>query len=235
MALLDMFKRKDKDNKAQPAETPRKALAAYEHMRVEVTTLKGQLLFVAKLQHLEDDTGELYQYSKHDLPEEPKEGEGEAEPIRVHIRGYHEKEKKAIYMEGSITPQPFHIWKVEDLVVTGISNDRAFFRLETDLEATATILTGMDAGEYPCRLLNISVGGARIASERTYYAGEKFLLKVRLMKDRDISAMFCQVIRIIEGEHGTEYGCRFLELNESDQDRITQNIFAIQRQQRGVR
>ena len=46
--------------------------------------------------------------------------------------------------------------------------------------------------------------------------------------------MYCQVLRIINrGENKpTEFGCRFLELNESDEAKITQNIFAAQRQQR---
>ena len=62
-----------------------------------------------------------------------------------------------------------------------------------------------------------------------------YALKVKLMEDRDISAMFCQVLRIIDkGNSVYEYGCRFLELNESDQEKITQNIFAIQRKQRGT-
>lgn len=232
MGLLDLFRRKDKDIKIAPAETPeeRNALAPYANMRVEVTTFEGQLLFVARLRNLEGDTGELYQYSESDVSEES----GDAEPVRVRIRGYQEKEKKAVYMEGAITPQPFHIWKVEELVVTGTGNDRAFFRLDTNIGATAATLTGPGAGDHPCRLLNISVGGARIASERSYAEGDKFLLKVRLLEDRDLSAMFCQVMRITDkGKDGFEYGCRFLELNEADQDKITQNIFAVQRKQRG--
>ena len=47
--------------------------------------------------------------------------------------------------------------------------------------------------------------------------------------------MFCQVLRVIAKEDSEfEYGCQFLELNESDQEKITQNIFAVQRKQRGV-
>lgn len=47
--------------------------------------------------------------------------------------------------------------------------------------------------------------------------------------------MFCEVLRIIDkGNSAPEYGCRFLELNESDQEKITQNIFAVQRKQRGT-
>lgn len=235
MGLLDLIKKKDKDAKAESAEAAKSqhALAEYANMRVEVTTFQGLLLFVATLRNLEDDTGDLYQSSTSDVSNESVK---DAEPIQVRIRGYHEKTRKAVYMEGLITPQPHHVWKAENLVVTGTGNDRAFFRLDTNIEATATTITGPEAGDYPCRLLNISVGGARIASERTYEKGEKFLLKVRLLKDRDMSAMFCQVVRIIDmGERGFEYGCQFLELNEADQDRITENIFAIQRKQRGVR
>ena len=82
-------------------------------------------------------------------------------------------------------------------------------------------------------MLNISVGGACILSENQYREGDKFLLNVRLLEDRPISVMFCEVLRIIEREDSKyEYGCRFLELNEEDQDKITQNIFAAQLEER---
>ena len=101
--------------------------------------------------------------------------------------------------------------------------------------STATTFGGIGAGEKPCRLRNISVGGACISSEYSYREGDKFLLKVKLLDDRDISAMFCEVLRIIDkGNSAPEYGCRFLELNETDQEKITQNIFAVQRKQRGT-
>ena len=89
-------------------------------------------------------------------------------------------------------------------------------------------------GEKPCKLLNISVGGARVRSEYQYHEGDKFLLKVRLLEDRPESAMFCQVLRVIAKENEQfEYGCQFLELTEEDQEKIMQNIFAAQRQKRG--
>ena len=122
---------------------------------------------------------------------------------------------------------------MEELTVVRVGNDRAFFRLETNLEATATTFSGLGMGERPCKLLNISVGGASISSEHRYHEGDKFLLKVRLLEDRPESAMFAQVVRVIEKDGGRfEYGCRFIELTEPDQERITQNIFAVQRQKR---
>ena len=48
-----------------------------------------------------------------------------------------------------------------------------------------------------------------------------------------MSAIFSQVMRITEkGDGKFEYGCQFLELTEDDQEKITQNIFAVQRQKR---
>lgn len=231
MGLWDYFKRKKDES---PAPVPQEELEekkravppVYSGMRVEVTDAGGRLLFVAKLVNLRGDRGELNQYSETTLAQDQ-------EPLQVHIRGYHDQERRAVYMEGVISPMPNRTWKVEELSVTRIANDRAFFRLDTDLPASATTFSGLNAGEHPCRLLNISVGGACVASERIYHRDDKFLLKVRLLENREPSAIFCQVLRIIEKDDGRRmYGCRFLELNEADQDRITENIFAAQRQKR---
>lgn len=225
MGLFDLFKRGAKKQEAEnPPDKPE--VEIHSGMRVEVTTHEGQLLFVAKLMYPRGSTAELHQYSETSVPEE-------SEPMPVRIRSYLDHERKAVYMEGTISPRPKHIWLVEDLVVARIGNDRAFFRLNTNVDATATTFGGINAGEKPCKLLNISVGGACITSDFPYQEGDKFLLKVKLLEDRDISAIYCQVLRIInKGNSLPEYGCRFLELNESDQARITQSIFSVQRKQR---
>ena len=96
------------------------------------------------------------------------------------------------------------------------------------------MFSGLAMGERPCKLLNISVGGASISSEHRYHEGDKFLLKVKLLEDRPESAMYSKVVRVIEKDGGAyEYGCRFLELTEADQEQITRNIFAAQRKKRG--
>ena len=96
------------------------------------------------------------------------------------------------------------------------------------------MFSGLAIGEKPCKLLNISIGGARIGAQFKYHEGDKFLLKVRLLEDRPESAMFSEVMRVIEkGDGGFEYGCRFLELTEADQEQITRNIYAAQLKKRG--
>ena len=219
MGLFDLFRGLVQEKAEEPElPAPRQEedeLEIYSGMRVEVTTFDGQLLFVAKLIGPREGRAQLYQYS------ESFSHQGEEEPVRVRIRGYHDHARKAVYMEGTISVLPERKWQVEELVVARIGNDRAFFRLDTNVEKA-------------CKLLNISVGGACIASAYPFQEGDKFLLKVKLLEDRDTSVMYCQVLRIINrGENKpTEFGCRFLELNESDEAKITQNIFAAQRQQR---
>lgn len=226
MSLLDLFHKKAKAQPPQESSEENEELDIYSGMRVEVTTDTGQILFVAKLLGLHGDKAELHQYSESEIAED-------AESIHARIRGYSDHERKAVYMEGVITPGPKHIWQVEELTVARVGNDRAFFRLETNLEATATMFSGLAMGEKPCKLLNISVGGASVGSEYRYHEGDKFLLKVRLLKERPESAIFSQVVRVIEKDDGRfEYGCRFIELTEADQEQITQNIFAVQRQKR---
>ncbi|GFI62227.1 flagellar brake protein YcgR [Clostridiales bacterium] len=226
MGLLDLFKKSSKQEEHQETEKDTMKSEIYSGMRVEVTAFDGRVLFVAKMTSLMENSAELYQYSESEVAPD-------TEPIRVRIRGYNDHERKAVYMEGTITPKPKHIWQVEDLVVSRIGNDRAFFRLDTNIDATITTFGGFAAGEKTCKLLNISVGGARISSKDRYHEGDKFLLKVKLLEDREISVMYCQILRVIEkGETEFEYGCQFLEMTDAAQERITQNIFAAQRKKR---
>ena len=226
MKLFDLFGRRQKEQPPQREHEEDKELQIYSGMRVEVTAPDGRLLFVAQLRNLREQGAELYLYSESALPPD-------SEPLPACIRGYNDHNRKAVYMEGVISPMPQNIWKVEELVVRRVGNDRAFFRLDTNLDATATMFSGLSMGERPCKLLNISVGGACITSETPYHEGDKFLLKVKLLADRPESVIYSEVMRIIHKDKDkVEYGCRFLELTEEDETKITQNIFTVQRQQR---
>ncbi len=230
MGLFGLFGKKDKRQENQESSRARgmDEYEMYSGMRVEVTTFaEDRLLFVAKLMGLQRDTAKLYQYSELITSHIT---EPEAESIHVKIRGYSDHERKAVHMEGFILPQDNHIWQVEALSIKKVNNDRAFFRLDTDIEASINTFGGLGAGEKVCRLLNISVGGACIRTEDEYHEGDKFLLKVKLLEDRPPSVMYCQVLRIIKKDGDAyEYGCQFLEVTEEDQEKIIQNIFEAQR------
>lgn len=198
-------------------------LEIYSGMRVIVETLDETLLFVAKLQDPQNNKAELYQYSATDTIQDM-----EAAAIPVKLRGYNDCERKAVFMEGNLIPKQKHIWQVENLTITRIENERAFPRFSTDIAATVTASDGTNEGEKVCKLLNISVGGANIGSEYRYYKGDRFLLKAKLIEDRPVSVMYCEVTRVVEKTASSfEYGCRFLELTEADQEELTQSIALI--------
>ena len=187
-----------------------------------------QLLFTAKLMDLKGDTGELYQYFETGTLQS-------GGPVEVKIRGYSAYKRKAVYMEGVITPEIKNMWRVEDLVITKVENDRAFFRLNVDVDAVLTRYDGPDAAESVCRLLNISIGGACIFTQEEYSMGSKFRLRVRLLGDRPEFLLYCEILRIIEkDETGYEYGCRFLEISEEEEQRIIQSMFAIQSMRKDI-
>ena len=137
-------------------------------------------------------------------------------------------------MEGVITARPQHVWAVTELKIIRSGNERAFFRLDTNLDATISVLgRGFGADEHPCKMLNISIGGACVRTSLRQYEGDKLLLRVQLMAERDISLMFCEIVRVTDNGDGTfSYGCRFLELNREDEERISHNIFFAQQKKR---
>ncbi|RKJ40936.1 PilZ domain-containing protein [Acutalibacter sp. 1XD8-33] len=226
MKLFNLFGKKAI---AKPADTGKKDMTAememYSGMRVEVTAQDGQFLFIAKLAGLRGNTAELHLRSAAGISPE--------EPMLVKIRGYSDYERKAVYLQGLVLPEGENLWRASELTVDEIKNARAFFRLSVDLDASLTAFGGFSAGEIPCRLLNISVGGAGVRSKERYQEGDKLLLKSRLRESAPESVMYCQVLRVEEKEDGQfEYGCQFLGLTEDDQDKISQNIFAAQLEKR---
>ena len=230
MGLFDLFGKRTKEE--LPEETGETELLedteACSGMRVEVTTFDDELLFAAKLMDFKKDTAELYQYPETGMPQG-----GESLPVR--IRGYSAFKRKAVYMEGVITPEMKHMWRLEDIVIKKVENDRAFFRLNMDTDAVLTVPDEPDVGERICKLLNISIGGACIFSEDEYCLESRLLLRFKLSGGGHEFALPCEVLRIIEKDGaGYEYGCRFLEISEADQKKIIQSMFAIQSQRKDI-
>ena len=210
-----------------------KQLEIYTGMRVVVETLDGRLLFIASLQDLQRNSAELYQYSEaeifQDVDEKPVEM---TESTHVKIRGYNDWERKAVFMEGVITPKEKHVWQVDELTVIRIENERSFTRLNMDVDAVIEDSREDGSEVEECKLLNISIGGASIGSKKRYHKGDKFLLKAKLLEGRPSSVVYCEVLRVVErGVDKYEYGCRFLELAEASQEQMAQEIAMISAKQ----
>lgn len=230
MGLFDLFGKKAKAELPEEAEGPDISgeTEVYSGIRVEVTTFDDQLLFAAKLMDLKKDTAELYQYAETGMPQ----CDGS---LQVKIRGYSAHKRKAIYMEGVMTPEMKHMWRVEELEIKKIENDRAFFRLNMDTDAVLTLPDEPDAAGKICKVLNVSMGGVCIFSEDEYWPESRFRLRFKLLEGGHEFDLPCEVLRIIEKDgKGYEYGCRFLEISEAEQQRIIQSMYAIQSKRKDI-
>lgn len=203
-----------------------KELEIYSGMRVLVENLEGKLLFIAKLQDPHSHIAELCQYSEMEAFQDlDTENLLDATPVPVKLRGYNENKRTAVFMEGNMSPRRKHVWQLENLSVTAIENERSYPRLNTDMDAAIMTSDKADAEELPCKLINISVGGAGIGLGHRYYKGDKFFLKAKLFEDSRNFVVYCEVLRVIEKDVSQfEYGCQFLELAEAGQEQITRLV-----------
>lgn len=226
MGLFGLFGKGGKQNKE--AELQDEDLDIYSGMRVEVVSDDKKMFLVGTLIGLRGDRAQIRPSGDGSLLDR---SEGER---TVTLRGYSSKENKAVVMGATIRPGPSNMWQVEHLSLVKRSNDRAYFRVDTNVNASISPVKRLGAASEGCRLVNISVGGVCLSSEIRHNIGDKFLLKVKLLQGKEPFLMMCQILRIIERRHGYfEYGCRFLEMSGTDEERILQTIFEMQRLMRG--
>lgn len=140
----------------------------------------------------------------------------------------------AASVKGEIASEHDFFWRREELKLVRVKNDRAFFRLETNLKALVIPMERFGAGEIQARVLNISAGGMGIWTEFQCCKGDKILLKVKLVPGEEEWKLFCEVVRIEEkGVAGFVYGCRWIELGEEEQGKLMESIAKLEEYMKG--
>lgn len=226
MGLFGLFGKSPKQREEEESRRRAKAedLEIYSGMRVEVTSDDGRMFLVALLTGLRGDHAQLRPATEGSLLTTLEE------PVLVTLRGYSSKEKKAVILKCTVRSSGKNVWQAEHLVLVKRSNDRAFFRMGTSLAGKLAPLGQLNAPLEECRLLNISVGGACIGSQKRHNVGDKFLLQVSLLPEQEPLQANLQILRIIERLHDYfEYGCRFLDVDPAKEEYIQQTIYELQR------
>lgn len=233
MAFWDRFKKKAPVETPQPQVTQEPRPEDYIDLRVEVTTQEDkQLLFAARINSVQGDVGELYQCSDCIIPDD----EEIENPIPVTLRGFLDKSRVETADNMAVTftarisrGERARMWKAEEIQIASVAKGRAFFRLEVKVDAATQAIKRFDLTDKPCKLINISVGGACVATDQPFSRGDRFILKFKLLPDKEPSHLYCEVLRVTDKGRGKfEYGCRFVELDETARSRISQDIFAAQ-------
>ncbi len=226
MKLFELFKKSGEKEAVREGgeKSDMRELEIYSGMRVVVETPDGRLLFIARLHEPERSRAELFQYSDGEIFRDTDTGDLQGkDAFHVMIRGYNDRRRKAVLMEGDIAPKEKHTWQVEHLSITKIENERSFSRLSTDLEGT--VMAEGETEERPCCFFDISAGGASIGSRYRYHKGDHLFLKTKLSESGSPFVVYCEVLRVVEREaEQFEYGCHFLELTNADQEFLVRSI-----------
>ena len=247
MGLFDWFRRlfrRDDWDEEDDDEEEQEVLAEFSGLRVEALDEDGGLMFVAKLAIGSGTSGELQLIGSYaeqaeeataqenaeaaqtgedaDAPEETK-----PKPRHIQLRGYDEHLQKAIHLEGDATPFAGRVWRVRNLALMGKDNDRAFFRQDVDAPGEAVPIRG-GTGPAPCKVLNLSAGGACIQTSAAYEMGERLRLSFRIGQGSDMS-VFCTVCRVSQRKENLfEYGCSFEHLDPAMEDAISRALLQLQ-------
>lgn len=110
---------------------------------------------------------------------------------------------------------------------------REYVRLPLTLTPSAMLLAG-DGAEAPLAVtaVNISAGGLLLRTQQAVQVGQRIRLTAALPEPAGALNGVVEVIRVIrrQTERGrfNEVGCRFLDLNARDRDRITRFILQYQ-------
>lgn len=226
MGLFDLFSKKESSSSRDPNSAAVR-LSGFIEMRLQVSSMNEELLFMAILAELRGNDAVLEEYA----------GGGEIDkenPIPVKMRGYSPYTKNAASMEATVSAGPDRIWFAENITDIKIGNERMFFRLNTQTDGTAVYSVDGTIVKAPCRILNISAGGALIICGRAFAPGTKLLLKFRLVPDGEDYSIFSRVLRnIAKKNEKPKYGCQFVDIKESVQDMIIKDIFTLELKKRG--
>ena len=212
MGLFDLLIRRGDDEDDD--------LSQYTGMRMEVMTPDGKLLFAARSNVDLHNTLHLQPITVVRL---------KGNYIPVTLRGYEESARMAVHMEGTLVANG-DIWDVEDVEIMGKENDRSFYRQDTGIDGEVMPMRQAGIRRIPCKILNVSAGGAGLFLPAEYRVGDRFLLQSKALEKWSITPLVCEVRRVTKRKSGYECGCKFLELTPVKEDKIASAIMEMQRQ-----
>lgn len=134
-----------------------------------------------------------------------------------------------VSMRGHIEESTRVTCRIKDVQLINHTENRGTFRLSVN--ANANIYRRDDnqlRNPEPCKLLDISVGGARIESEYIHEEGDVLRLRVRL-DDYPPMTFLGEIIRTEDPVNGRfRYGFLFAQLEERQVNDLTKMLFNIQ-------
>lgn len=151
--------------------------------------------------------------------------------LRVLVRGYN-VDLEPYNLKASVTESNMVECKLQELELIPYENHRGSFR--QPLNVPAAFYAMEDTYLYmpqECRVLDISTGGARVASSYQYAVGDVLRLRTELMRDSGYMSFTSKVVRVTEtAGGGYEYGVLFAQLKQRQIHDLMNDIQRVQKE-----
>lgn len=178
----------------------------------ELTTLDNKLITSGKITKIGTDFIEVSNgFRTHKI-------RNELDAVKVNIKS---SNFPALYLTGKIYLPSLESFRMIDLDVISEGEHRNFFRLsiDEDVEISSTRSNELDIG----KLLDISLGGAKVQSDKSYTIGD--LLVIALPHKNDVLRVIGSVVRVNEGKPFNSYGVSFKQLAPKTSDDLCNYVF----------
>lgn len=133
---------------------------------------------------------------------------------------------------GVIAGSSPYFWRLEELEGRIFQDNRQTYRQDISIDAKVLSTKDRLTDAVPCRVMNISEGGAQFSSKRAFVKGEEIcLMDLRLTGTGGAFSLIAQILRVVPGETPRQpytYGCQFIDMKRRDQERLVEEIFVVQ-------
>lgn len=221
---MAFFKSLFKKEEPPPPVPPEDFPDLYSGMKVEVLTPANALIFVGRLRLSGPSQVDVLGESGGFLPRGVYN-----QPVKLRC---FLKDGDTLTLNGTVGPNDPKFWRIEKLQSLQNSEHRSFFRQNIGVEGQIFPATGQ---KYPCKVLDISAGGARVLSAKLLQLEEVFRLEASFLPTEEPFTLSCRIKRtIVRAETASpmkkyEYGCQFVDVPPREQERLLQVIFTLQR------
>lgn len=196
-------------------------------LRCTVLTKDNQFLFVGRITHYDPETDmiRLVDYERRLIP---RNSAPEGSTVKLFIKLTQNK-GELILIEGKVVKSMSLFLMIQAVQAVIKEEARDNYR-QNIMRPAALSKVNEEPREVPCTILNVSATGIALQSPGLFQIGDILELTRQRFRVRGPEhTVKCKVVRmrgLTEG--GYFYGCQFVELTQEEENRLYQDMFALQ-------
>ena len=196
-------------------------------LRCTVLTKDNQFLFVGRITHYDPETDmiRLVDYERRLIP---RNSAPEGSTVKLFIKLTRNK-GELILIEGKVVKSMSLFLMIQAVQAVIKEEARDNYR-QNIMRPAALSKVNEEPREVPCTILNVSATGIALQSPGLFQIGDILELTRQRFRVRGPEhTVKCRVVRmrgLTEG--GYFYGCQFVELTQEEENRLYQDMFALQ-------